>query len=199
MVACDGYFDWTRFFEQAVRLIIDEQRWTMTKLDGMARRRERFRAIIDADESMNFRQKEVLLEAVLHSNAEFTYGIHVHRYDVSYPCARSDFARLLDQGFLRQHDDGIRHFFVASDNFGEVFLNYLKEHCADAFSRFYREDGSLRDAFKSADDIAAEYNKDVGFYEKSLLDKTYIEHYDFRRTPIADHDGPQRRRRSDDE
>ena len=199
VVACDGYFDWTRFFEQAVRLIIDEQRWTMTKLDGMARRRERFRAIIDADESMNFRQKEVLLEAVLHSNAEFTYGIHVHRYDVSYPCARSDFARLLDQGFLRQHDDGIRHFFVASDNFGEVFLNYLKEHCADAFSRFYREDGSLRDAFKSADDIAAEYNKDVGFYEKSLLDKTYIEHYDFRRTPIADHDGPQRRRRSDDE
>lgn len=199
VVACDGYFDWTRFFEQAVRLIIDEQRWTMTKLDGMARRRERFRAIIDADESMNFRQKEVLLEAVLHSNAEFTYGIHAHRYDVSYPCARSDFARLLDQGFLRQHDDGIRHFFVASDNFGEVFLNYLKEHCADAFSRFYREDGSLRDAFKSADDIAAEYNKDVGFYEKSLLDKTYIEHYDFRRTPIADHDGPQRRRRSDDE
>ena len=39
VVACDGYFDWTRFFEQAVRLIIDEQRWTMTKLDGMARRR----------------------------------------------------------------------------------------------------------------------------------------------------------------
>ena len=52
---------------------------------------------------------------------------------------------------------------MASDNFGEVFLNYLKEHCADAFSRFYREDGSLRDAFKSADDIAAEYNKDVAF------------------------------------
>lgn len=35
----------------------------MTKLDGMARRRERFRIIIDSDESMNFRQKEVLLEA----------------------------------------------------------------------------------------------------------------------------------------
>lgn len=199
VVACDGYFDWTRFFEQAVQLVIDEQRWTMTKLDGMARRRERFRTIIDADESMNFRQKEVLLEAILHSNAEFTYGIHVHRYDVSYPCARSDFARLLDQGFLRQHDDGIRHFFVTSDTFDDVFLGYLKEHCAEAFAHFYREDGSLRDEFKSADDIAAEYNKDVGFYEKSLLDKTYVEHYDFRRTPIADHDGPQRHRRLDDE
>ena len=49
------------------------------------------------------------------------------------------------------------------------------------------------------DDIAAEYNRGVGFYEKSLLDKTYIEHYDFRRTPIADCDGPRRRRRSNDE
>ena len=49
---------------------------------------------------MNFRQKEVLLEAVLHSNAEFTYGIHVHRYDVSYPCARIDFARLHPGGSL---------------------------------------------------------------------------------------------------
>ena len=199
VVACDGYFDWTRFFEQAVKLVVDEQRWTMTKLDGMGRRRERFRAIIDADESMNFRQKEVLLEAVLHSNAEFTYGIHAHRYDVSYPCARSDFARLLDQGFLRQHDDGIRHFFVASDNFPDVFLAYLKEHCAEAFSRYYDEDGSLRDAFKSPDDIASEYNRDVGFYEKSLLDKTYIEHYDYRRTPIADWDGPQRRGSAEDE
>ena len=196
-VACDGHFDWTRFFERAVSLIVGEQRWTMAKLDGMARRRERFRVIIDADESMNFRQKEVLLEAVLHSNAEFTYGIHEQRYDVSYPCARSDFARLLDQGFLRQHDDGIRHFFVASDTFEEAFLEYLKTHCAEAFHRYYRDDGALRDEHKGTGDIVAEYNKDVGFYEKSLLDKTYIEHYDFRRTPIADHDGP-RKRRSDD-
>ena len=107
----------------------------MTKLDGMARRRERFRIIIDSDESMNFRQKEVLLEAVLHSNAEFTYGIHAQRYDVSYPCARSDFARLLDQGFLCQHDDGIRHFFVASDEFEDVFATYVRERCAEALHR----------------------------------------------------------------
>lgn len=193
-VACDGHYDWTRFFERAASLIVCEQRWTMAKLDGMARRRERFRVIIDADESMNFRQKEVLLEAVLHSNAEFTYGIHEQRYDVSYPCARSDFARLLDQGFLRQHDDGIRHFFVASDTFEEVFLEYLKVHCAEAFHRYYHDDGTLRDEHKGSGDIVAEYNKDVGFYEKSLLDKTYIEHYDFRRTPIADLDGPRRRR-----
>ena len=81
----------------------------------------------------------------------------------------------------------------------DVFLAYLKEHCAEAFSRYYDEDGSLRDAFKSPDDIASEYNRDVGFYEKSLLDKTYIEHYDYRRTPIADWDGPQRRGSAEDE
>lgn len=192
-VECDGYSDWTRFFERAVEAIVDEQGWTITKLDGMGRRRERFRIIIDSDETMNFRQKEVLLEASLHSNAEFTYAIHEQRYDVSYPCARSDFARLLDMGFLRQHDDGIRHFFVASDSFGQTFLAYLKQHCSQAFHRYYDEDGRLRDEFKSADAAACEYNKDIGFYEKSLLDKTYIEHYDFRRAPIADCDGPRRR------
>ena len=199
VVPCDGFCDWTLFFERAVQMLVEGQRWVMTKLDGMARRRERFRIIIDSDESMNFRQKEVLLEAVLHSNAEFTYGIHAQRYDVSYPCARSDFARLLDQGFLRQHDDGIRHFFVASDEFEDVFATYVRERCAEALHRYYREDGALRDECKSPDDIAAEYNRGVGFYEKSLLDKTYIEHYDFRRTPIADCDGPRRRRRSNDE
>ncbi|MEG0322459.1 MAG: hypothetical protein RR547_05020 [Raoultibacter sp.] len=197
-VACDGFNDWTRFFEQALECIVYEQRWIMTKLDGMSRRRERLRVIIDADESMNFRQKEVLLEAVLHSNAEFTYAIHEQRYDVSYPCARSDYARLLDSGFLRQHDDGIRHFFVASDNFTSVFPEYLKAHCPDAFYHYYHEDGSLRDEFKSTEDVAFEYNKDIGFYEKSLLDKTYVEHYDFRRTPIADLDGPHRRGRLKD-
>lgn len=191
-VECDGYHDWTRFFECAVELLSSEQDRLIAKLDGMGRRRERFRAIIDADESLNFRQREVLLEAILHSNAEFTYAIHVRRYDVSYPCARSDFARLLDTGFLRQHDDGIRHFFVASENFIQLFLAYLKEHCNQAFYQYYHEDGTLRDEYKSVGDVAATYNKDVGFYEKSLLDKTYIEHYDFRRTPIADCDGPRK-------
>ena len=137
VVPCDGFCDWTLFFERAVQMLVEGQRWFMTKLDGMARRRERFRIIIDSDESMNFRQKEVLLEAVLHSNAEFTYGIHAQRYDVSYPCARSDFARLLDQGFLRQHDDGIRHFFVASDEFEDVFATYVRERCAEALHRYY--------------------------------------------------------------
>ncbi|RNL39202.1 hypothetical protein [Paraeggerthella hongkongensis] len=192
-VPCDGYYDWTGYFEKVVALVVDEQRWTMTKLEGMRRRRERFRSIIDADESLNYRQRAVLLEALLHSNAEFTYAIHVRRYGISYPCARSDFARLLDLGFLRQDDDGIRHFFVASETFHLVFMDYLKEHCPEAFFRCYREDGSLQDECKSADDATCEYNRDVGFYEKSLLDKTYIEHYDYRRSRIADSDGPQRR------
>ena len=40
---------------------------------------------------MNARQKEVLLEAVLHSNAEFTYDIHMKRYAISYPSAPQRF------------------------------------------------------------------------------------------------------------
>lgn len=59
---------------------------------------KRFRIIIDSDESMNFRQKGGAAGAVLHSNAEFTYGIHAQRYDVVSVCAQR-FRRLLDQGF----------------------------------------------------------------------------------------------------
>ncbi len=198
-VECDGYYDWTRYFESAVELLICEQRWVMDRLDGMGRRRERFRHIINADKTLNYRQKEVLLEAVLHSNAEFTYAIHARRYDVSYPCVRSDFARLLDAGFLRQHDDGVRHFFVAAEDFRTVFFDYLKEHCTQAFFQYYDENGFLRDEYRGAGNVFVDYNKDVGFYEQSLLEKTYVEHYDFRRTPIADCDGPHEHVRPNEE
>ena len=48
-VEYDGTYDWTLVFERAVELILEEQRWVMTKLEGMSRRRDRLRAIIDAD------------------------------------------------------------------------------------------------------------------------------------------------------
>ena len=39
-VEYDGTYDWTLVFERAVELILEEQRWVMTKLEGMSRRRE---------------------------------------------------------------------------------------------------------------------------------------------------------------
>lgn len=192
-VEYDCTYDWTLVFERIVQLLLDEQRWVMTKLEGMSRRRDRFRDIIDADGSMNFRQKEVLLEALLHSNAEFTYDIHMKRYAISYPSARSDFARLMDLGFLQQSDDGVRHFFFASDDLFEICRAYLREHCSDVYLRYYDEDGRLRPEFRATDEAPELYNRNIGFYEKELLDKMYTEHYDFRRAPIADNDGLIRR------
>lgn len=192
-VECDGTYDWTLVFERVGSLLVEEQRWVMTKLEGMSRRRNRLRAIIDADGSMNARQKEVLLEAMLHSNAEFTYDIHMKRYAISYPSARSDFGRLIDLGFLQQGDDGVRHFFFAADNLHEACTAYLREHCADAYLRYYDESGALRPEFRATDEAPALYNRDIGFYEKALLDKMYTEHYDFRRASIADADGLVRR------
>lgn len=192
-VEYDGTYDWTFVFERAVELILDEQRWVMTKLEGMSRRRDRLRAIIDADGSMNARQKEVLLEAVLHSNAEFTYDIHMKRYAISYPSARSDFGRLMDLGFLQQSDDGVRHFFFATDDLHERCTAYLREHCAEEYLRYYDDQGRLRSEFRATDEAPALYNRDIGFYEKALLDKMYTEHYDFRRASIADSDGLIRR------
>lgn len=192
-VEYDGSYDWTFVFEQVVQRIINEQRWVMTKLEGMSRRRERFRNIIDTDGSMNFRQKEVLLEALLHSNAEFTYDIHMKRYAISYPSARSDFGRLMDLGFLQQSDDGVRHFFFAADDLSEKSRVYLREHCTEAYLRYYDEKGQLRPEFRATDEAPEVYNRNIGFYEKELLDKMYTEHYDFRRASIADNDGLKRR------
>ena len=192
-VEYDGTYDWTFVFERAVELILEEQRWVMTKLEGMSRRRDRLRAIIDADGSMNARQKEVLLEAVLHSNAEFTYDIHMKRCAISYPSARSDFGRLMDLGFLQQSDDGVRHFFFANDDLHERCRAYLREHCAEAYLHYYDDEGRLRPEFRATDEASALYNRDIGFYEKALLDKMYTEHYDFRRASIADSDGLIRR------
>ena len=74
---------------------------------------------------MNFRQKEVLLEAILHSNAEFTYGIHVHRYDVSYPCARSDQRGAAGPGFPPTARRRYPHFSsYATDNSARCSWNY---------------------------------------------------------------------------
>lgn len=192
-VEYDCTYDWTLVFEHVVSLLLREQRWVMTKLEGMSRRRERFRAIIDADGSMNYRQKEVLLEALLHSNAEFTYDIHMKRYAISYPSARSDFGRLMDLGFLQQNDDGVRHFFFAADDLFATCRAYLREHCTEAYLRYYDENGQLRPEFHATDEAPDLYNRNIGFYEKELLDKMYTEHYDFRRASIADNDGLKRR------
>lgn len=192
-VEYDCTYDWTIVFERVTKLLLDEQRWVMTKLEGMSRRRERWRNIIDADGSMNFRQKEVLLEALLHSNAEFTYDIHMKRYAISYPSARSDFGRLMDLGFLQQNDDGVRHFFFAADDLFVTCRAYLREHCAEAYLHYYDEEGQLRPEFRATDDASDLYNRNIGFYEKELLDKMYTEHYDFRRASIVDNDGLIRR------
>lgn len=192
-VKCDCTFDWTLAFEKIVELLVNEQRWVMTKLEGMSRRRERLRDILEADGSMNSRQKEVLLEALLHSNAEFTYDIHMKRYAISYPSARSDFGRLIDLGFLQQNDDGVRHFFFAADDLFAVCNAYLREHCTDAYLHYYDENDQLRPEFRASEEASERYNRNIGFYEKELLDKMYTEHYDFRRASIADTDGLVRR------
>ncbi|MFR5091262.1 MAG: hypothetical protein ACLTDR_03875 [Adlercreutzia equolifaciens] len=91
---------------------------------------------------MNARQKEVLLEAVLHSNAEFTYDIHMKRYAISYPSARSDFGRLMDLGFLQQSDDGVRHFFFANDDLQRAVPGLFARALRRSLSALLRQRGA---------------------------------------------------------
>lgn len=188
----DGSYDCTAFFEQAVQKLADEQRYIINKLDGMGRRRERFRAIVDADETMNARQKDVFLEALLHSNAEFSYAVHERRYNVSYLCARSDLARFLDMGLFRCCDDGVRHFFIADEGFGDKAWDYLRQRCPQEYARFYGENGVLREDQRGGSDAVASFNRGVGFYEPALMEDIWVEHYAHRRQSIAEEDGLRR-------
>ena len=87
----------------------------------------------------------------------------------------------------------MRHFFFANDDLHERCRAYLREHCAEAYLHYYDDEGRLRPEFRATDEASALYNRDIGFYEKELLDKMYTEHYDFRRASIADSDGLIRR------
>lgn len=124
-------FECTGLFERVVERLVGEQRYIMDKLDGMGRRRARFRAIVDADEG-----------------------------------------------------------------FGDKAWDYLRQRCATEYARFYREDGTLRDEYHSSCEAAEKFNRDVGFYEPSLMEDIWIEHYAHRRQPIVDEDGLWRRDRS---
>ena len=193
---CDGFYDWTAFLEHALCRLIDEQRYIMDKLDGMARRRERFRSIIFSDVTMNSRQQDVFLEAMLHSNAEFSYAVHEKRYGVSYLCARADLARWLELGLFTCCDDGIRHFFIAVEDFTDRAWAYLKARCPEEYSRFYNDDGSLREEHRATGHAADVFNSGAQFYERAILEGTWIEHYAHRRLPIAHEDGLRRRHAS---
>lgn len=196
LAECDGFYDWTAFLEHALRHLVEEQRYIVDKLDGMARRRERFRSIICADVTMNSRQQDVFLEAMLHSNAEFSYAVHEKRYGVSYLCARSDLARFLELGLLTCCDDGIRHFFIASEDFNDKAWSYLKSRCPEAYARFYGEDGTLRDEHRAAGHAVDAFNDAAEFYERAILDGIWLDHYAHRRLPIAREDGLRRREAS---
>ncbi|MFR1638249.1 MAG: hypothetical protein ACLSVD_03195 [Eggerthellaceae bacterium] len=146
VVPCDGFCDWTLFFERAVQMLVEGQRWFMTKLDGGAPSRtfshhHRFRREHELPSEGGAAGGRVT--AMRNSPTASTRSVTTCRIRVRAaisPSARS--------GFLRQHDDGIRHFFVASDEFEDVFATYVRR-CAEALHRYYREDGALRDEAKA--------------------------------------------------
>ena len=135
-----------------------------------------------------------LLPSVEGVDAEYSEPIPDYlRIGEKHPIVLKLQQRLMDLGFLQQSDDGVRHFFFANDDLHERCRAYLREHCAEAYLHYYDDEGRLRPEFRATDEASALYNRDIGFYEKALLDKMYTEHYDFRRASIADSDGLIRR------
>ena len=166
-----------------------------TKGHALILPKNHYKDLCEADETvMALSPDGPLLPSVAGVDAEYSEPIPDYlRIGEKHPIVLKLQQRLMDLGFLQQSDDGVRHFFFANDDLHERCRAYLREHCAEAYLHYYDDEGRLRPEFRATDEASALYNRDIGFYEKALLDKMYTEHYDFRRASIADSDGLIRR------
>ncbi|QKF07087.1 hypothetical protein HLV38_02285 [Berryella wangjianweii] len=137
--------DWTLWFEETVDFLARELRGFAEKALGMHMRRERMAYLIGQDESLNARQRAVLLEALVHDDAEFTYAGLSERFDIAYATAYADLGRLEDLGYLRAEPKGKTTVFMAESQLRSRLHERLRTIAPDAYARFYGSDGRLLD------------------------------------------------------
>lgn len=139
-----GEVVWSEYYRVVVRYLLSETRWLGRKAAGMLARRERLKTVLDACSRLNERQRLIVLEALLHDDAEFT--VKRHRLDarVAYSTAHDDLAYLVDQGLLRPAKEGRELYFVPCEEPWTWACAYFRAEAPDAFGRFYDESGRLR-------------------------------------------------------
>lgn len=140
----DGALDWTEYYRVLIRYLLNELRWLGRKADGMLARRVRLEAIAEACPCLNERQKKIVVEALVHDDAEFTIKDHQRACGIAYSTAHDDLVELARLGLLAQGREGKELFFIPSDRPWEHACAYFREQAGSTFDRFYDENGRLR-------------------------------------------------------
>ncbi|MBM6998916.1 hypothetical protein I3I95_02030 [bacterium] len=143
VVPTGGTLDWTGFLEETLRFCADEAWWLSNKLTRMARRRARLTRLFQGDAAHNERQRETLVEAYVHDDAEFTFAGMARRHGVAYSTAHDDLAALADEGFLTTRKVGRALFFVAVPDAQARIRAWLRAVDPRAYDACFDADGRL--------------------------------------------------------
>ena len=136
--------EWTARLEEVMGYLSDEAAWFVRKLGRMHMRRERLEALFACDARYNERQHDVLVEAMVHDDAEFAFDDLVTLYDVAYSTAHGDLVRLADDGYLCAVKQGKRLFFIAGEGLCTAMHAYLRKVNGGMYERFFDTEGRLR-------------------------------------------------------
>lgn len=144
--------DWSLWIEEALSLCTDYVEQTAEKLFDLFASRQLMSKLIAQDEGLNIRQQKILLEALLHEDAEFTFGELMETENVAYATAYSDLSSLKDLGFLVSRTFGKTTVFMAGDALMAHLGERLRSIDAAAWEEVFNDDGTLTDAAKTAHD-----------------------------------------------
>lgn len=139
--------DWTPWLEEVLKRLSSELDRFSVKLYGLFARRMRMRYLISLDKDFNPRQKSIILEALVHPDAEFTYGSVVERFSVAYATAYNDLGTLEAEGLLQADARRKTTVFIATKNIRNVLHSYLSAALPEEYAHFYNEKGHLSSAY----------------------------------------------------
>lgn len=112
----DGERDWTNYFETLLLLLDDQIKDIESQLKRVDSADEALISAIRSDESLNARQREVLVRAILSPTTEFHPGSHQAEHHVSYATSYRDLVGLAQRGYLRASKSGKKVVFRAADD-----------------------------------------------------------------------------------
>lgn len=121
IVEYDDHIDVTDAVEQYLAIMVDELRWLRTKLYRMTIHRSLNAEALHRTGRFNSRQEAILIEALLHQDAEFTLQAHIDEYHVAYSTANVDFNKLVNQGLLETTKQGHSFVYTATPLVKELF------------------------------------------------------------------------------
>lgn len=154
VMASGRSFDWSLWFEKVIGICEARVDRMTTKLFELFLKRELMGRLLSRDDSLNIRQREIVLEALLHEDAEFTFGRLMEAENVAYATAYADLSQLKDLGFLQSSTCGKTTVFTAVDDLSNRLNERLQRMVPDAWAEMYEPDGTLRSTHRTARDEA---------------------------------------------